>query len=113
MLHNFLQWGGVLDFFTKSNPVLTGFTLPLSAYDFYYDAKDMYNAIKNKSGRTKAAIHLGLDYPFRLSQITNMPVIGKFDDWIPVAGVADDLINGITGKDLEDLIKRKNEKGSW
>lgn len=105
--------GGVLDFFTKSNPVLTGFTLPLSSYDFYYDAKDMYNAIKNKSGRTKAAVHLGLDYPFRLSQITNMPVIGKFDDWIPIAGVTDDLINGITGKDLEDLIKRKNEKGSW
>lgn len=102
--------GSGLDFFTKNNPILTSFTLPLSAYDFYYDLKDMRNAIKNKKGRVKAAVHLGLDYPFRLSWITDMPIIGKFDDWIPVVGVADDLIHGVTGKNFEDLIK--HEKGS-
>lgn len=86
--------------------------MPLSIYDLNYDVEDAIEAFKKKSGRIKALTHLALDYPFQLSKFTNAPIIGAFDDWIPIAGLIDDLIYGRTGKNVEDLKILKHEKAN-
>ena len=104
--------GNVLGYFAKSNPIINSFLVPLSAYDVMYDLEGIKKAFETKKGRIKSLIHLGLDYPFRLSEITKMPFVGKFDDWLPIGGLIDDFSQGFLNTDVLDNFSKIKDKVS-